>query len=207
MKPVIDITSLNERKVGDKLTCTIRGEEKTIVAYPSSEAKSSCEGCIFKNSNCVTCLPFVELLGPCESTERSDHKDIIFKEVLPDQFELMRTIICRQALEWLRQHPNQTKFHLAVYFVTKELFPIESAIIRNSSASIAKNKENLTPFWEKLKELINKKMKPITVEDFIEYLQTFPKDYELHCFNDGEPIRVTNSETNHEQKMISLHFE
>lgn len=97
------------------------------------------------------------MLGPCESTERSDHKDIIFKEVLPDQFELMRTIICRQALEWLRQHPNQTKFHFAVYFVTKELFPIESAIIRNSSASIAKNKENLTPFWEKLKELINKK--------------------------------------------------
>ena len=84
---------------------------------------------------------------------------------------------------------------------------MEMNIIRNSPANILRNKNNLTPFWNKLRELIQKKMKPITVKDMIEYLGTLAPDYELHCFNDGEPIRVKDSTTDHEKKIVELQFE
>lgn len=207
MRPLIDDDTLVERKIGEKIECMFNGELKTVVAYPAPADSMNCEGCVFKPASTIKCLPFYNLIGACERYGRSDKKDIIFKEIVPNQFEMMRTMICRLSLEWLKAHPTQTKFHYAVYMVTRELFPLESAIIRNSEASILKNKENLTPFWEKLKELINKKMNPITIKDFIEYLQTFPEDYELHCFNDGEPIRASNSETVHDKKIVVLHFE
>lgn len=50
-------------------------------------------------------------------------------------------------------------------------------------------------------------MKPITIKDMIEYLGTLAPDYELHCFNDGEPIRVKDSTTDHEKKIVELQFE
>jgi hypothetical protein len=200
------VAPLVEHKVGEVFICNVRGTPKQVVTYPAQKS-TVCTGCIFQNSGRILCMTENKIIGPCDSTDRTDQKDVIFKEVIPDQFELMRTIICRLALEWVKAHPGRGKFYQGVYIITKGLYPIEMSIIRNSPANILKNKDNLTPFWDKLRELINKRMKPITVKDMIEYLGTLPPDYELHCFNDGEPIRVKDSTTDHEKKIVELQFE
>lgn len=207
MSTTKDEEVLGERKIGEFFKCLVRGQTKTVVTYPLSNPKDGCKGCVFYGIDKVTCMPQNAVLGPCDATEREDHKDVIFKEIIPNQFELMRTIICRLALDWVRHRVGRGKFYQGVYIVTKNLYPAEMAIIRNSDANILKNKDDLTPFWKKLKELISKRMKPITVRDMIEYLGTLPPDYELHCFNEGEPIRVKDSTTNHAEKLVDLQFE
>lgn len=206
MRERVEVVPFVERKVGDVFTCEVRGTPKQVVTYPATNG-NACDGCVFHSQGHVYCLSQDKTIGACDASDRRDDKNVIFKELLPDQFELMRTIICRLALEWVKGRPGRGKFYQGVYIVTKNLYPIEMSIIRNSPANILKNKDNLTPFWDKLRELIYKRMKPITVRDMIEYLGTLPPDYELHCFNDGEPIRVKDSTTDHEKKIVELQFE
>lgn len=199
--------SIVERKIGEAFTCKVRGTPKKIVVYPATK-EGGCEGCIFRGHEPnLQCTILEYDTGPCDADQRVDHRNVIFKELIPDQFELMRTIICRLALEWCSTQISRRQLYQGVYIVTKNLYPMEMNIIRNSPANILRNKNNLTPFWNKLRELIQKKMKPITVKDMIEYLGTLAPDYELHCFNDGEPIRVKDSTTDHEKKIVELQFE
>lgn len=201
------MSKLVERRIGLPFQYLAEsGHAKTLIAWPAKET-ALCDGCYFKTATALQCKGEERQIGNCEAEVRSDHKDVIFKEVLSTQFELMRLLIVTGAKQWVEDHPQRGKFWMGVYITAKNLLPREMMIIRNSPANILSHKDNLLPFWRKLKELINNRMKPITVKDFIDYLSCLPPDYELHCFNDGEPIQFKDSETDHQEKRVILEFE
>ena len=74
---------INEFKVGDKhLIPKNNGDYYKVEVQEVAEflvRPLRCEGCFFQNY--IYCLNINEVYGPCGKESRSDHKNVIFKEI------------------------------------------------------------------------------------------------------------------------------
>lgn len=188
-----------ERKIGVPFLLEL--SSKSVLLVPmKAEHTNACEGCYFKEGHYLNCLDVKKeqnllKLGSCDSIERADHTNIVFKEVLPTFGEQIKQSLAWEAYKWTECHKNQkAKYWMGVYLKAKERFPWEIRRLIKTEGSPWKHKENLAPFWETFINLINKRMKPITIKDLKELIAEQPDDAEVVFLDEGTPVSISDIE-------------
>lgn len=66
---------MKELKVGERFLIP-DGDDGYLIEVQERDRHSLCDGCFFNDFNCINIR-----YGYCDSERRSDHKNVIFKEV------------------------------------------------------------------------------------------------------------------------------
>ena len=199
---------MTEKQIGKPFAFQQNNKKSVVLlGWPAGYTKNACDGCYFQNFLKLECRGYEHILGPCDAFDRTDHKNIIFKELKYGPFAAIKEFLLQKANEWVKLHPKSGKIWQGLWIVGREFFPVEMHTIQQTEHSLSKVRDNLALFWQDFETLISKKMKPITVKDFKEYLQSLPDNYEILFSSEGEPLRFLDAETDHKDQQVVLTFE